>query len=55
VNGQLHVPVALSPGKELRYPLDRRLDGPLSRSEHRSGEKKKTLPPPGITFRSFSP
>jgi len=32
VSGQLHVPAALPPGKEPRYPLDRRLNGPQSRS-----------------------
>jgi hypothetical protein len=28
VSGQLHDPVALPPGKEPWYPLDRRMDGP---------------------------
>jgi hypothetical protein len=32
VYGQLHAPVALTPGKEPRFPFDRRLDGPKSRS-----------------------
>jgi hypothetical protein len=32
VNGQLHDTAALSPGKSPRYPLDRRLAGPQSRS-----------------------
>jgi hypothetical protein len=31
VNGQLHDPTALLPGKEPRYPLDRRLGEPQSR------------------------
>jgi hypothetical protein len=35
VSGQLHAPAALPPGKELRYPLDRRLGGPQSRSGRR--------------------
>jgi hypothetical protein len=34
-------------GKSPRYPLDRRLDGPQSRSG-RGGEKKNFQPPPGI-------
>jgi hypothetical protein len=38
VSGEVHVPVALPPEKEARYPLDRRLDGPQSRSG-RSKEK----------------
>jgi hypothetical protein len=33
--GQLHAPAALPPGKKPRYPLDRRLGGPQSRSERR--------------------
>jgi hypothetical protein len=28
VSGQLHAPASLPPGKEPRYPLDMRLDGP---------------------------
>jgi hypothetical protein len=36
-------PAALSPAKELRYPLDRRLGGPQSRSA-RCGEEKNLLP-----------
>jgi hypothetical protein len=36
VGGQLQAPVALyTPGKEPRYPLDRRLGWPQSRSAHR--------------------
>jgi hypothetical protein len=38
VSGQLHAPAALFPGS-LLYPLDRRLDGPQSRSERRGEEK----------------
>jgi hypothetical protein len=41
VNGQLHAPATLPPGKEPRYPLDRRLGGPQSRSG-RSGEEKNS-------------
>jgi hypothetical protein len=40
VSGQLHAPVALTPGKSLRYPLDRRLGGPQTRSGQ-SGEDEK--------------
>jgi hypothetical protein len=38
---------ALPRGKDPRYPLDRRLDGPQSRSGHR-GYRKNPLPLPGI-------
>jgi len=39
VNGKLHDPAALPPGKEPWYLLDRRLGGPQSRSG-RGGEEK---------------
>jgi hypothetical protein len=41
-------------GKNTRYPLERRLVGPQSRSE-RCGEYKNSQPPPVIEPRSFSP
>jgi hypothetical protein len=44
VSGQLHVPAALTPGKESCYPLARRLGGPQSRSG-RGGEEKNSKPP----------
>jgi hypothetical protein len=47
VCGQVHVPAALPFGKNPRYPMDRRLGGPHSRSE-RSGEEKNSHPLPGI-------
>jgi len=47
VNGQLHTPAALSPGKESLYPLDRRLDGTQS-SSGRGGEDKNSQPPLGM-------
>jgi hypothetical protein len=47
VSGQLHAPAALPPGKNSWYPLDRRLDGPQSRSG-RGGEGKYSEPLPGI-------
>jgi hypothetical protein len=47
VSGQLHGPATLPSGKKLRYPLDRRLGGPQSRSG-RGGEEKDSQPPPGI-------
>jgi hypothetical protein len=47
VGGQFHAPAALPPGKEPRYPLDRRLGGPQSRSG-RGGEEKNSQSPPGI-------
>jgi len=37
LTGQLYAPAALPPGKEPLVPLDRRLDGPRSRSG-RGGE-----------------
>jgi hypothetical protein len=43
VSGQLHAPAALPPGKEPRYPLDRRLGGPKSCSG-RGGEEKNSQP-----------
>jgi hypothetical protein len=33
VSGQVHAPIALPPTREPRYPLDRRLGGPHSRSD----------------------
>jgi hypothetical protein len=42
VSGQLHTPAALPPGKETRYPLDRRLSGLQSRSG-RGGEERDLL------------
>jgi len=47
VSGQLHAPAALPPGKEPRFPLDRRMGGPQSRAGH-DGEEKNTQHPPGI-------
>jgi hypothetical protein len=47
VSGKLHAPAALPPEKESRYPLDRRLGGPQSRSG-RGGEEKNSQPSPGI-------
>jgi hypothetical protein len=45
--GQFHDPTSLSQNKRHRYPLDRRLGGPQSRSE-RGGEEKNSQPPPEI-------
>jgi hypothetical protein len=40
LNGQRHAPAALYPqGKDPRYPLDRRLDGPQNWSGQRLQEK----------------
>jgi hypothetical protein len=53
VSGQRHAPAELYPrGKDPRYPLDRRLGGPQSLSEHR-GYRKKPSPRPGIEPRKF--
>jgi hypothetical protein len=44
VSGQRHAPAALYPrGKDPRYPLDRRLGGPQSRSGRR--DRRKILCP----------
>jgi hypothetical protein len=43
MSGQFYAPAALTPGKEPRYPLDRRLDGPRSRYG-RCGEQKNIAP-----------
>jgi hypothetical protein len=54
VSGQRQAPAALYPrGKDPRYPLDRRLGGPQSRSGQRFWEKNP-LPLPGIEPQSFS-
>jgi len=50
VSGQLHAPAALFRAKNLRYPLDSRLNGFQSWSE-RGGEEKKSQPLPGIESR----
>jgi hypothetical protein len=47
VSGQLHASAALPPGKNLWYPLDRRLSGHQSRSG-RGGEEKNSQPLPGL-------
>jgi hypothetical protein len=47
VSGQLHAPAALHKGKKPRYPVDRRLGGPQSRSKH-GVEEKNSHPQPGI-------
>jgi hypothetical protein len=53
VSGQLHSAAALSPGKELRHLLDRRLAGPQSRSGRCGKEIQLTLP--GIEIGPSSP
>jgi hypothetical protein len=44
MNGQVHAPAALPPGRERRYPLDMRLGGAQSRSGHGVEEKKFSAP-----------
>jgi hypothetical protein len=44
LSGQLHVLAALPPGKSSRYPLDKRLGGPPSRSGRCGEEKGLALP-----------
>jgi hypothetical protein len=39
MNGRIHAPAALPPGKIPRYPLSRRLGGPQNRSGQRGEEK----------------
>jgi hypothetical protein len=46
VTGRLHDPAALSPGKEQRYPVERRLGESLNQSG-RGGEKEK-IPSPAV-------
>jgi hypothetical protein len=47
VSGQLHASAALPPGKEPRYPLDKRLGGLQTHSGH-GGEEKNSQSLPGI-------
>jgi hypothetical protein len=47
VSGQIHTPPLYPQGKSPWYPLDRRLDGPQSRSG-RGGVEKNSQLPPGI-------
>jgi hypothetical protein len=54
VSGQLHAPAALLPERRLRYPLNRRVGGPQSRSR-RCGEEQNSLPLSGIHPRSSVP
>jgi hypothetical protein len=51
VGGKRHAPTALSPGKENRYSLFRRLDGP----QDRSGRVRKISPPPEFDARTVQP
>jgi hypothetical protein len=53
VNGQLHGPAALTPGKQPLYPLDRRLGGPQNRYG-RVPKKKKFLPLPEVELRLYA-
>jgi hypothetical protein len=46
VSGQFHAPTALLPGGKPRYPFDRRLCGPQSRSGR--FREEKNLDPAGI-------
>jgi hypothetical protein len=51
VSGQRHAPAALYPRrKDPRYPLDRRLDGPQSRSGHRDQRKNSLCLRRGSNF-----
>jgi hypothetical protein len=54
VSGQFHTHAALPRGNSSRYPLDRRLCGPQSRSE-RCGVEKDLLPLPGTEPRPSGP
>jgi hypothetical protein len=47
MSGEIHTPVALPPGKETQYPLDRSLGGFQSRSGF-GCEEKKSQPLPGL-------
>jgi hypothetical protein len=48
VTGQLHAPIALPPGEDPLYPLDRRLGGPQSLFG-RYGEEKNLAPARNLT------
>jgi hypothetical protein len=51
VSGERHAPAALYPRrKDPRYPLDRRLDGPQSRSGHRDQRKNSLCLRRGSNF-----
>ena len=50
MDGQLHAPAALPPGKT-RYPLYRRLGGP----QLRSGRVQKISPQPGFDPQTLQP
>jgi hypothetical protein len=54
VSGQFHAPATLPLGENPRYPLERRLGGPRSRSG-RDGKEKNSQSLPGIEIRSSSP
>jgi hypothetical protein len=51
MGGQFLTPSALPPGKETRYPLYRKLDGP----QGWSWRVRKISPPPGFDPRTFHP
>jgi len=54
VSCQLHSPVALLRGKNIRYALDRRLGASPHSQSGRGGEEKYSQPLPGIESRSSS-
>jgi hypothetical protein len=51
VNSQLRTPATLPQSKSLRYPLDRRLGGPQSRSGRGGEEKSAIFAPDGTETR----
>ena len=51
VGGQRHAQAALHPGKQIGYPLYKRLGEPQGRSER----VRKISPPPGFDPRTFQP
>ena len=51
VGGQHHASAALSPGRETRYPLYRRVGGP----QGRFGQVRKVLSSPGLDPRTVQP
>jgi hypothetical protein len=54
VDGQLHASAALPQRKKPRYPLDRRLVGPQSRSG-RGGEETNSQPLPRVELPTIQP
>jgi hypothetical protein len=57
MGGQRHTRAALPPGKEIRYPLYRRLDGPRARLDGcgKSRPDRNPIPRPYVPYRVAVP